>query len=80
MKEPPRALPLLGRIGAGGLREAIECAESFDPQEIIGPEGRALLAVDDDVFLGLDIARGSYLVIDPTCGWRKVVAIVRLIE
>lgn len=80
VKEPPHALPLLGRIGAGGLREAVECAETFDPQEIIGPGGRAVLAVEDDIFIGLDIAPGSYLVIDPTCGWRKVVAIVRLIE
>ena len=70
-------LPLYGRIGAGSLNEAIESQESLDVGQIIGKEGRAVLRVDDDSLVGLAIPAGSYLVIDPTCGWRKVVAMIR---
>ena len=74
-----RRLPLLGHIGAGGLSEAVENEECFDLGEIIDGEGRGVLKVEDDKLIGLDIAPGSYLIIDPTCGWRKVVAMIRSI-
>ncbi len=76
-RQPTRALPLLGRIGAGGLQEAIEDQGSLDMGALLGKEGLAVLEVEDDSLVGLAIPAGSFLVIDPTCGWRRVVAMIR---
>lgn len=76
-RQPMGSLPLLGTIGAGGLQEAIEVPDSFDIGAILGKEGIAVMKVEDDSLVGLAIPAGSFLVIDPTCGWRKVVAMIR---
>jgi len=78
-RHPVAALPLLGRIGAGGLQEAIEDPELLDIGAILG-EGCVVVKVEDDSLVGLAITAGSFLVIDPTCGWRKVVAMIRPIK
>ena len=64
-RHPAGALPLLGRIGAGSLQEAIEDPELLNIGAILGKEGRAVLKVEDDSLIGLAIAAESFLVIDP---------------
>jgi len=78
--KPPAMIPLLGRVHAGGLHEAIEHLEGYVPVESRNPESLFGLRVHGESMVGAGILPGDIVIVKSQPRARSGEVVVALVE
>jgi repressor LexA len=78
--KPPTMIPLLGRVHAGGLHEAIEHLEGYVPVESRNPESLFGLRVHGESMIGAGILPGDIVIVTSQPRARSGEVVVALVE